>query len=205
MQGKVRQLVKKSPFHAKSTAGQQFCESREGVVSYASAKAEVAGSVSSQARTTLATAVVEKLNLLDVVTADRVVAKISIDVPKDEDALPKVSFFGTRFESLCINGMPVDLRLQADVFAHDRTNSRQGQPRRGTLVTRMSSKLPCSRNSIALPGIGTLFLGELFLDGGSYQLSMVRLAASSGYSGLLIVATCQASVGFSPVPEETRV
>lgn len=107
----------------------------EGVVSYASAKAEVAGSVSSQARTTLTTAVVDKLNLLDVVTADRVVAKISIDVPKDEEALPKVSFFGTRFESLCINGMPVDLRLQADVFAHDRTNSRQGQPRRGTLVT----------------------------------------------------------------------
>jgi hypothetical protein len=125
-----------------------------------------------------------------------VVAKIWINVPRDENGSPKISFFGTRFENLRINGTPVDLRLQTEVFAHDRTRPQEGE-RTGTLVTAMNASLPCSRNSIVIPGLGTLFLCELLLDGDSYQLNMIRLAASSGYAGTITAVTCQASAGLS--------
>ena len=167
----------------------------DGTVSFASAYNEVVESSNSEAWHTMATATLEKLNLLDVVTADRVVAKVWINVPRDENNSPKVNFFGTRFENLRINGAPVDPHLQAGVFAHDRTRLQKGEHRKGTLAGTMRSNLPCSRNSIVLPGLGTLFLCELLLDRDSYQLNMIRLAASSGYSGTITAVTCQASVG----------
>jgi hypothetical protein len=167
----------------------------EGAVSFASAYSEVAGSASAQAWNTMASATVEKLNLLDVVTADRVVAKIWIAVPKDRNNSPKINFFGTRFENLRISGTPVDLSLQTGVFAHIRTSQQENEARNRTLVQTLMSSLSCSQNSMALPGLGTLFLCELLLDGDSYQLRMIRLAASSGYSGTITAVTCQASVG----------
>jgi hypothetical protein len=167
----------------------------EGAVSFASAYSEVAGSASAQAWNTMASATVEKLNLLDVVTADRVVAKIWIAVPKDRNNSPKINFFGTRFENLRISGTPVDLSLQTGVFAHIRTSQQENEARNRTLVQTLMSSLSCCQNSMALPGLGTLFLCELLLDGDSYQLRMIRLAASSGYSGTITAVTCQASVG----------
>jgi hypothetical protein len=76
----------------------------EGIISYASAHTQVSGHRSNKhddASVTLATAVVEDLNVLNVVTADRVVAQISTTHFPDEYS-PEVTFLGTHFENLRI-------------------------------------------------------------------------------------------------------
>jgi hypothetical protein len=76
----------------------------ESIVSYASADTQVSGHESKKfpgASVTLATSVVEDLNVLNVVTADRVVAQISTTHFPNEYA-PRVTFLGTHFENLRI-------------------------------------------------------------------------------------------------------
>lgn len=51
----------------------------------------------------LTTAVVENLNLLEVVTADRIVAQVSISIPKGSGEI-QISLAGTRFEGLRLAG-----------------------------------------------------------------------------------------------------
>jgi hypothetical protein len=80
----------------------------EGILSVKAAYSQVSGDVSekTQGFTTLVTSVVEGLNVLDIVTADRIVAQISTEHPAIGHN-PKVSFLGTRFENLRIGGKDV--------------------------------------------------------------------------------------------------
>jgi hypothetical protein len=76
----------------------------EGIISFAAAHTQASGHKSKKhdgARVTLATSVVEDLNVLNVVTADRVVAQISTTHFPDVEA-PSVTFLGTHFENLRI-------------------------------------------------------------------------------------------------------
>lgn len=76
----------------------------EGIVSYSAAHTQVAGHSGKKdprASITLATSVIEDLNVLNVVTADRVVAQITATYVPDEQA-PRVTFLGTHFENLRI-------------------------------------------------------------------------------------------------------
>jgi hypothetical protein len=85
----------------------------EQVISYRSAYTEVAGNKEEKPGhgwSTLATAVIEGLNILEVVTADRVVAQISTEHPLIGH-VPHITFLGTRFENLRIAGHPVHLDL----------------------------------------------------------------------------------------------
>jgi len=85
----------------------------EGVISFGSAYTQAAGYVSDKPDggwVTLVTAVVEKLNVLDVVTADRVVAQISVEHPLT-GYVPSVTFLGTRFENLQIAGHKIEPKL----------------------------------------------------------------------------------------------
>jgi hypothetical protein len=77
----------------------------EGIVSCRSAYTRVSGRHVEQdgPPSTIATSVVEGLNLLEVVTAERVVAQISIEHPTD-GGLPLVSFTGSHFDGLKIGG-----------------------------------------------------------------------------------------------------
>lgn len=98
---------------------QHQCDYRlEGIISYRSAYTQVAGNQDlkeGHGRVTLATAVLEDFNILDVVTADRVVAQISAEHPPDED-IPEITFLGTRFDNLRIAGHPVEPELDLDFF-----------------------------------------------------------------------------------------
>jgi len=89
----------------------------EGIVSYAAAHTQVSGHLSQKhegASVTLATSVVEDLNVLNVVTADRVVAQISTThfsgVPT-----PAITFLGTHFENLRIARHSADPYLRLDL------------------------------------------------------------------------------------------
>ena len=80
----------------------------EGILSYESGYTQVGGHKSPKKGhgfVTLSTSVVEGLNILDVLTADRVVAQISTEHPEWDDRrrqVPTVTFLGTRFENLRI-------------------------------------------------------------------------------------------------------
>lgn len=76
----------------------------EGIVSYSAAHTQVYGHRSKKhpgGFVTLATALVEDLNVLNVVTADRVVAQISTTHLPDQYS-PEITFLGTHFENLRI-------------------------------------------------------------------------------------------------------
>jgi hypothetical protein len=91
-----------------STAAFSF----EGVVSCTSSYSRVSGRHHEKdgSPCTLVTSVVEGLNLLEVVTADRIVAQISMEHPANGGP-PVVSFTGSRFEGLKIGGHDAALTL----------------------------------------------------------------------------------------------
>jgi hypothetical protein len=89
----------------------------EGVMSYKSAYTQVSGRLSKKEGhgwVTLATAVIEGLNVLNVLTADRLSAQISTEHPLEGDN-PKVTFLGTSFENLKIAGYPIDIKLDLGI------------------------------------------------------------------------------------------
>ncbi|MGB8014040.1 MAG: hypothetical protein WCF68_20665 [Terriglobales bacterium] len=91
----------------------------EGILSYKSGYTQVAGRPSTKVAgfTTLATSVLEGLNVLDVVTADRVVAQISTVHPAyGAGQVPSVTFLGTRFENLRIAGHKVEVERSLDIL-----------------------------------------------------------------------------------------
>jgi len=89
-----------------------------GIVSFRSAYTQVGGNPDTKADhgwNTLTTAVIEDLNVLDIVTADRIVAQISTDHPLI-GYIPTVTFLGTRFENLRIAGHELKLNLDLDIL-----------------------------------------------------------------------------------------
>lgn len=90
----------------------------EGVISIRSASTQVSGNRSTkpgQGWTTLTTTTIEGLNVLDVVTADRIVGQIVTEHPL-EGYVPTVCFLGTRFENLRISGHAVNLDLDHNIL-----------------------------------------------------------------------------------------
>jgi hypothetical protein len=104
-------------------------------VSFTAGYTHVAGSTSGNAYTTLVTAVVENLNILDVVTADRVVARLASHYSLDEgkgrkpnkekrhkldeklkEDEPHITLLGSKIENLKISGCPVHLEFEDDLF-----------------------------------------------------------------------------------------
>ena len=77
-----------------------------GVIGFRSSYTHVGGNLDTKPDhgwNTITTAVIEGLNVMEVVTADRVVAQISTDHPLD-GYVPRVTFLGTRIENLRIAG-----------------------------------------------------------------------------------------------------
>jgi hypothetical protein len=91
----------------------------ESIVSYNAAYSHVAGNKSTkpgEGWNTLTTTVVEGLNVMEVVTADRVVGQTLTQHPL-VGYMPSISFLGTRFENLRIAGIPVELEWDQEIFA----------------------------------------------------------------------------------------
>lgn len=90
----------------------------QSVISFRSAYSHVAGNRSTkpgEGWNTLTTTVVEGLNVLEVVTADRVVGQMITEHPL-EGYVPSVSFLGTHFENLRIAGHSVELDMDHEIF-----------------------------------------------------------------------------------------
>ena len=92
--------------------------SLEGVIAFKSGYTHVSGNPSKKQGhgwVTLATSVLEGLNVLDVITADRMTAQVSTEHAIVEGYVPQVTFLGTQFENLRVGGYPVELELDLNV------------------------------------------------------------------------------------------
>ena len=96
------------------------------VISIRSAYTQVAGNLDpkeDKGWSTLTTTVVEGFNVLDVLTADRIVGQIITEYPL-VGYIPKISFLGTRFENLRIAGHPIEVDIATDLFTRHSTWSK---------------------------------------------------------------------------------
>lgn len=88
----------------------------KNLVTFKTATTRVAGSEDKDGNhTSLASVCVEGLNILDVVTADRIVARVATHHPPGHPE-PAISVHGTHFENLRIAGHPVAADVDHDLF-----------------------------------------------------------------------------------------
>ena len=111
------------------------------MISFRSANTQVSGNKSTkdgQGWTTLTTTTIEGLNVLEVVTADRIVGQMITEHPL-EGYVPSVSFLGTRFENLRIAGQSVDLDLDHAILGEKPEDDRAYAENSG-LTARVNSQ-----------------------------------------------------------------
>jgi hypothetical protein len=114
----------------------------ESVISFRSAYTHVAGNFNPKPGggwTTLVTTVIEGLNVMEVVTADRIVGQIITEHPV-KGYVPTISFLGTRFENLCIAGFPVEVDFNMNFLGPKPANDGAYTHDPG-LIGRISSQL----------------------------------------------------------------
>lgn len=98
----------------------------EGIISYTTAHTQVSGHEEEKHGkpfVTLSTSLVEDLNILNVVTADRVVGQVSTEHPR-EGYVPAITFLGSQFVNLRIAGHLVEVELDWDIL-RDHTGGKQ--------------------------------------------------------------------------------
>lgn len=90
-----------------------------GILSFESAQALVAGSFSPRDRSfdAVATVTITGLNILNMVTADRVVARIASSHPEDPGLGHSITPLGSYFDNLRIAGHRVEIDLATDTFS----------------------------------------------------------------------------------------
>jgi hypothetical protein len=124
----------------------------ESIISMTSSYTHVTGNRSSkpgQGWTTLTTTVIENLNVMEVVTADRIVGQIITEHPL-VGYVPTINFLGTRFENLRIAGFPVDLDLDLNMIGGKPANDAAYTQDSG-LIARVKSMLSRVGDHEALP------------------------------------------------------
>jgi hypothetical protein len=104
-----------------STSAGKF--NHRNIVSFRHAASTVAGRVGEHdgrtSRDTLVTVAIEGLNVLDVVTADRIVARLASS-HEDGDPEPPVLPLGSHFENLRIGGVPIEAVLCRELMRDGR-------------------------------------------------------------------------------------
>ena len=137
-----------------STGGYDYkpAESKriDGVVSHGGGYAQVGGRTNPDGTAiTLATAVVEDLNILDVLTCDRLVAQITTEHAPD-NLVPSVSFLGTRFENLRIAGQEIDVEPYHDILGAKPDND-ESYLDNGGVLSRISQQYSKIRSMLGVP------------------------------------------------------
>ncbi len=188
------------------------------ILSCRSATTVTTGSFSEadQSFNTLATATVEGVNILDVVTADLVVARLTSKHPKDGGE-PSIIPLGSSITNLRVGGCPVDVQLDMDRFLKWQTYSDLrkaliedkefcAQLSRGQqdLSTRPpNSALFCSAinrvtphcaehkpdgHALHIPHFGTLYLGEFLITPYAKSITMIRVVLGCAVEGRALFA-----------------
>jgi len=156
---------------------------------------------------THASTVVKGLNILGMVTADRIVSRLtSVHSPKDPEG--HIIAEDSRFEGLKIDGEDVKVILRHDLLVKcktfsDLTKSIAGDKKSGkivaldedrqvaicSLVEKIETKLKgvdAKQHLIEVKNFGKIFLAEIFTDPGTRTLTMLRLELGSPHVAELI-------------------
>ncbi len=147
--------------------------------------------------TTLVTATVEGLNVLNMVTADRVVTRIASVHNVDGTPEPRILTVGSYIDNLKIAGQHVELRYDAnyvtnwDTFRKAQEGTPAGPHKHEHLIHASivrDLKAPDGltlegENCIVFPEFGRIYLGELFIWADRRKLSMMRLVLGCSHEG----------------------
>jgi len=185
------------------TGGYSASEAREfryaNIVSFVSASTVTSGSESAGTFNTLATAAVEGLNILNVVTADRLVARLATRyTPASKERA--YSYAGSHFVNLHIAGRPVNVTIDPE----RRKSLRQSESARfGTLA--LATGLDgtpgvevVESGVIRVPHFGTIYLGEVLVTRCYQTLSMLRVELGCAVEGKMALA--HVSTNGEPMP-----
>jgi hypothetical protein len=148
--------------------------------------------------TTNVTSTVEQLNILDVVTADRIVLRLT---SQHKQGKPEghIMALGSQFDNLRIAGYEVDVTLRHELLIENETydklrskiatDKKSGKIASGgaqyticSLVEKIETKLPgvSGRSHIIdVPHFGQVSLAEILVIPGSITLTMIRLDLGS--------------------------
>jgi hypothetical protein len=178
------------------------------LISIARGQSHVSGSEdSSDKHASHSTVVVEQLNILDMVTADRLVARLTSEHgPKDKEG--HVITLGTKIENLRIAGFPVQLELDhsfslehatfqqlSKALATMQKSGRMAQESRGVILCSLAKNVtvecPGVRvqgHVITIPHFGEVAIAEMLVEPGSKRLTLLRLQLGSPHKGKLTIA-----------------
>lgn len=169
------------------------------IFSFSSARTITTGSESGGSFNTLATAIVEGLNILNVLTADRVVARIASKYVK-ESREQSATFLGSSLENLRIAGNPVEIGIAPERL---KSLGRAEKLRFGTIA----ASIDLERNSglevqedgaLCVPEFGKIYFAESVVTACYQSLTMFRVVLGCAVKGT--VAGAHASTNGESFP-----
>lgn len=151
---------------------------------------------------TRTTAIVEELNILDFLTADRIVARLTSEAKRGKKESHIIAL-GSEFHNLRLAGYPVKVTLRHDLFltcstfedlrkfiADDKKSGKMSATEEGvalcSLVDKVETDLPgveIKGHTLRVPHFGLISLGEVFAVPGTRTLTMIRLKVGSPDGG----------------------
>jgi hypothetical protein len=169
------------------------------LISFKSALTQVSGGENDEplegatvrADNNISLSVIEGFNLLNVVSIDRIVSRITTRRFHHRDEV-EIVLVGTRFEGFRISGVKIDIELHTDIFVKHPTFSLvrehlaamsgfREEPDevfvpivKSIKPERESEDFKIHGNEIEIPHVGRLFLAELLVSSGYKNLNMLR-------------------------------
>lgn len=171
------------------------------IVSFASASTVAAGNESGHSFNTLATATVERLNIFNVLTADRVVARLASKYSKDKDNGDRsYTFAGSYFENLRIAGHPVEVDIDPERLKSARRSQRA---QFGTFAAPVEIEdywglELLDDGAIHVPEFGRVYLAESLVTPYYQTIAMIRVVLGCAHRGGLTVSNV--STNGEPMP-----
>src|SRR5215470_17623192 len=108
------------------------------------------GTLKHQGWITLATSVLEGFNVFEVVTADRVVSQVSTEHAWEQGHIPSVTFLGSHFDHLRINGFRVELTLNLGIVG-DKPRNDESYLHEAEFLNRAKTQIEKITNAGGLP------------------------------------------------------
>jgi hypothetical protein len=169
------------------------------LLSFSSAGTLTTGSETSDSFDTLATATIEGLNIHNVITADRIVARLASKYLKDS-GVHGATFAGSHFENLRIAGKRVEIEIPAE-----RLNSppRSENIQFGTIAAPVKAEGAVGvelleDGAIYVHGFGRIYFAEAVVTPSYQSLTMLRVVLGSAVKGSLTIG--HASTDGEPFP-----
>jgi hypothetical protein len=183
-------------------------------VSFRTAHTEVSGRwVDEETVLTTATSIIEDLSILQIVTADRIVSRLT-STHKRGDPEGHIVAVGSDFHNLRVHGQELKVTLRHKLLTDSKTFERLRKAVASdkdaviddgvaicSLVERIDTDLPGvdpRKHIFRVPNFGKIALAEVFAEHGRRVLTMIRLELGSPH--IADITVTEASTNGKPVP-----